>query len=125
MTGRDLATRAVEFATDKKALEPVLLDVSERSTYADYILVLSGRSDRQLGAIVEGIVDGLAKQGARPLGIEGADTPWMLIDYGDVVVHVFLHSTREFYDIEGLWFDAPRVPLEVPPESRLSAADMY
>jgi ribosome-associated protein len=124
--GLDGAMRALGLALDKKAMEPVLLDVRELCSFCNYQLVVSGRSDRQVDAIAEGIVTGLKQEGLRPLGSEGARTgQWALLDYGDFVVHVFLHSAREHYDLEGLWSDAPRVPLDVPDDARLTGAESY
>jgi ribosome-associated protein len=124
--GLDGAMRALALALDKKALEPVLLDVRELCSFCNYQLVVSGRSDRQVDAIADGITSGLKQDGMRPLGAEGARSgQWSLLDYGDFVIHVFLHSAREHYDLEGLWNDAPRVPLEVPPDARLPAGETY
>lgn len=124
--GLDGAMRALTLALDKKALEPVLLDVRELCSFCNYQLVVSGRSDRQVDAITDGITAGLKLDGLRPLGAEAARSgQWSLLDYGDFVVHVFLHSAREHYDLEGLWNDAPRVPLEVPPDARLPAGETY
>jgi ribosome-associated protein len=118
------AMRALELALDKKALEPILLDVRELCSFCNYQLVVSGRSDRQVDAIADGISAGLKMEGLRPLGSEGARTgQWSLLDYGDFVVHVFLHSAREHYDLEGLWNDAPRVPIDVPEEARIPATE--
>jgi len=124
--GLDGAMRALTLALEKKALEPVLLDVRELCSFCNYQLVVSGRSDRQVDAITDGISAGLKLDGLRPLGTEAARTgQWSLLDYGDFVVHVFLHSAREHYDLEGLWNDAPRIPLEVPPDARIPAGDTY
>jgi ribosome-associated protein len=118
--GLDGAMRALALALDKKALEPVLLDVRELCSFCNYQLVVSGRSDRQVDAIADGINLGLKGEGLRPLGAEGARTgQWSLLDYGDFVVHVFLHAAREHYDLEGLWNDAPRVPIDVPDDARI------
>jgi ribosome-associated protein len=124
--GLDGALRALALALDKKALEPVLLDVGELCSFCNYQLVVSGRSDRQVDAIADGISAGLKAEGLRPLGAEGARTgQWSLLDYGDFVVHVFLHSAREHYDLEGLWNDAPRIPIDIPAESRLPPDEAY
>jgi len=124
--GLDGAMRALTLALEKKALEPVLLDVRGRCPYCNYQLVVSGRSDRQVDAITEGITSGLKLDGMRPFGAEPARTgQWSLLDYGDFLVHVFLHSAREHFDLEGLWHDAPRIPLEIPPDARLAAGDAY
>ena len=124
--GLDGAMRALALALEKKALEPVLLDVRDLCSFCNYQLVVSGRSDRQVDAIADGIAVGLKAEGLRPLGAEGARTgQWSLLDYGDFVVHVFLHSAREHYDLEGLWNDAPRVPIEVPADARISPGEAY
>jgi len=124
--GLDGAMRALTLGLDKKALEPVLLDVRALCSFCNYQLVLSGRSDRQVDAIADGISAALKQEGLRPIGSEGARTgQWALLDYGDFVVHVFLHSAREHYDLEGLWSDAPRIPIEVPPEARVPVDDAY
>src|SRR5512140_637709 len=124
--GPDGAMRALALALDKKALDPVLLDVRELCSFCNYQLVVSGRSDRQVDAIADGIAAGLKLEDMRPLGAEGSRTgQWSLLDYGDFVIHVFLHSAREHYDLEGLWNDAPRVPLDVPADARLPPSDAY
>jgi ribosome-associated protein len=124
--GLDGAMKALALALDKKALEPVLLDVRDLCSFCNYQLVLSGRSDRQVDAIADGISAGLKQDDMRPIGSEGARTgQWALLDYGDFVVHVFLHSAREHYDLEGLWNDAPRVHIDVPPEARIPADEVY
>jgi ribosome-associated protein len=127
LTSKDLAMVAVTAALDKKALEPLLLDVSGQSTYTDYILLLSGRSDRHAQAVADAVRETLKRtQGKLPFGVEGErDGQWALLDFGDLVVHVFYHPVREFYDLEGLWIDAPRVPIDVPPDSRAAPDELY
>jgi ribosome-associated protein len=118
--GLDGAMRALSLALDKKALEPVLLDVRQLCSFCNYQLVISGRSDRQVDAISDAIELGLKDEGMRPISTEGARSgQWALLDYGDFVVHVFLHAAREHYDLEGLWNDAPRVPIDVPADARM------
>lgn len=113
-----VAEAAIEAALDKKALLPVLIDVSGRASYTDFIGVVSGRSDRQVDAIAENVVAMMKQRGWQLLGREGnGNGRWTLLDFGDVVLHVFYHPVREFYDIESLWIDAPRVKLKVPPEA--------
>jgi ribosome-associated protein len=124
--GLDGAMRALALALDKKALEPILLDVRQLCSFCNYQLVLSGRSDRQVDAIADGIAAGLKAEGVRPIASEGARTgQWALLDYGDFVVHVFLHSAREHYDLEGLWNDAARVPIDVPADARIPLDEQY
>ena len=116
--------QALEAALTKNALQPALLDVSEASSYTDYILIFSGRSTRQVEAIAEAIRQGMKGAGHEVLGVEGQrGSQWMLLDYADVVIHVFYHPQREFYDLEGLWSEAPRVELEVPAELRWANMD--
>lgn len=124
--GLEGALAALSLALDKKALEPVLLDVRKLCSFCNYQLIVSGRSDRQVDAISDGISAGLRDQGLMSLGKEGAKTgQWSLLDFGDFVVHVFLHTARETYDLEGLWNDAPRVPLDVPDDARIRTVEPY
>jgi len=118
---------AVEAALDKKGLLPTLLDLTGEGAYTDYILVVSGRSDRHVQSVKEGIERALKDElGRWPLGVEGnRDGQWSLIDYGDLVVHVFYHPIRDFYDLEGLWGTAPRVHIDIPPDSQLQYSDSY
>jgi ribosome-associated protein len=123
---KEAAQRALEAALDKKALEPVLLDVSSLCSYTEYILLVSGRSDRQVDAISESISRELKQHGRRTLGVEGVRSgQWALLDFGDVVVHVFHHPMRLHYDLESLWHEAPRVDIEVPAEARATPEDLY
>jgi ribosome-associated protein len=118
------AIAAMEAALDKRALEPVLIDVSGIGSYTDFIGIVSGRSDRQVDAIAEGISQALKARGLYPLGQEGGGSGrWTLLDFGAFVIHVFYHPVREFYDLESLWIEAPRVKLDVPPEAVLQQPD--
>jgi len=123
---RAIALKAAEAALEKKGVEPVLLDVSAMASYTDHILVVSGRSDRQVMAIADGILEALRLEGVKPLGKEGAKGgQWQLLDFGDLIVHVFYHPVRDFYDLESFWVDAPRVHLDIPPEARISVDEQY
>ncbi len=103
-----LARRIVDLASDKKASDIVLLEIGALTTLADYFVICSGTSDRQLGAIVDGIAEGLREEGIKPIGREGSSNAhWMLIDFGSVVVHVMAPPERDFYQLERLWADAP------------------
>ncbi len=120
--GRTIAEIALRAALDRKALEPTLLDVRELCSYTDFILIVSARSDRQVGAIFDSITTTLKESGHKPLGTEGAESgQWALIDCGEVIVHVFHHPVRGHYDLESLWVDAERVPIDVPDEARVHA----
>ena len=125
--GLTAALRALAFALDKKGLEPVLLDVRSLCSYCNFQLVLSGRSERQVEAISDGIRVGMRDHAAdslRPIGSEGARAgQWSLLDYGDFIVHVFSHAVREHYDLEGLWSDAPRIAIDVPADARIAPGD--
>jgi ribosome-associated protein len=124
--GLDEAMRALAIALDKKAVEPVLLDVRELCSYCNYQLVLSARSERQVEAIAEAIAVDMKAHGTRPLGTEGTKGgTWQLIDFGDLVVHVFHHPVRDHYDLEGLWHEAPHVELDIPADARLSIEERY
>ena len=107
-------TRLCALAADsRKAEDIVVLDVQQLSSVADYFLICSGTSDRQVRAIADAIADELAQHGEKPLAIEGYQQgTWVLMDCADLVVHVFDDDTRRFYDLERLWYRAPRV--EVP-----------
>ena len=121
---RGLAIAAMEAALDKRALAPVLIDVSAMGSYTDFIGIVSGRSDRQVDAIGEHVCQVLKLRGRHVLGQEGTGSGrWTLLDFGAFVIHVFYHPVREFYDLESLWIEAPRVKLDVPPEATLSQSD--
>jgi ribosome-associated protein len=122
----EAAQLALDAALDKKALEPVLLDVRALCSYTEYILLVSGRSDRQVDAIAEAASVALKAHGRRPLGVEGVTSgQWALLDFGDVVIHVFMHPMRLHYDLESLWHEAPRVDIEVPADARATPDDLY
>jgi len=121
---RALAIAGMEAALDKQALEPVLIDVSSMGSYTDFIGIVSGRSDRQVDAIAESVTQVLKARGLHPLGQEGTGSGrWTLLDFGAFVIHIFYHPVREFYDLESLWIEAPRVKLDVPPEATLRQPD--
>lgn len=103
---------ALNAASEKKALEPVVLDLREIASFTDYFIITSGTNTRQVQAIADAVVEQLKKQGTRAARMEGYNTAeWVLVDYGDFIVHVFDKKAREFYDLERLWRDAARVPL--------------
>ncbi len=108
--------RAVEIARaglDKKAEEVLVLDVRGLTSYADYFVLMTADSDRQAGAIADHVDQKLKEGGSSKVGVEGYESGrWILIDYGDVVAHVFNREARGFYDLEGLWADAPRFTVE-------------
>lgn len=106
----ELAHRIVDLASDKKGSDIVLLRTAELTTMADFFVIASGRSDRQVQALSQAIVDDLRDDGIRPIGVEGlAKARWVLIDYGSVIVHVFSPEEREYYGLERLWSQAAQV----------------
>jgi ribosome-associated protein len=114
LTAQDLVSKAARAAADKKAKDPVVLDVSELLVITDYFLICSGTSDRQVRTIAEEVETKLRESGSRPLRREGAaEGRWVLLDYGDFVVHVFVEEDREYYELERLWKDAPRLAVDL------------
>jgi len=102
------ARRAVELAADKKASDIVLLEVGGLTTVADYFVICSGSSERQLGAVADGVTEGLKKEGVPLVGREGAaGSHWLLLDFGAVIVHVMAAPERDYYQLERLWSQAP------------------
>ena len=107
------AVKAAERAIDKKAKDTVILELKDLSTIADYFVICSGENPAQIRAIADAIDEFFSSQKISPLGREGLDfARWVLIDYGDIIIHIFDEETRAFYDLEKFWIDAPRVPVE-------------
>jgi ribosome-associated protein len=105
-----LARAAVDAASDKKASDVLLLDIHEVTTFADYFVICSGTNRRQIQAIADAIDEQLSRQGASLLHREGdAETGWVLLDFGDVIVHILGPKEREYYDLERLWSGAKTV----------------
>ena len=107
------AKLCLKIVNERKAIEPVLFEVGKLVSITDYFLIASGNSSRQVQAITRHVQRRMLEKGVRTYGIEGEqEGHWVLIDYGDVVIHIFYQPYREFYDLEGLWVDAPRIDLE-------------
>lgn len=110
---KDDAISTARVMLDKKALDVVLLDISSVVPYADYFLICSGRSLVQVKAIVTAVEEHLKEKGFRPLHIEGySESRWVLLDYDDMIVHIFFEEAREFYNLERLWGNVPRTEFE-------------
>ena len=106
---RDVALLVAHAGLDKKAEEVTVFDVRGLSSYADYLVIMTAESDRQSGAIADNVDFKLKTAGHTKVSVEGYETgTWIIVDYGDVVTHVFGREARSFYDLEGLWADAPR-----------------
>jgi ribosome-associated protein len=96
-----------------KGLDPVLLEVSKFCSFADFFLICSGGSRRHVLALAQHVEETLAKAGVKPLGVEGLDEgQWVLMDYNIMVIHIFLEPLREFYNLEDLWSEAPRIQID-------------
>lgn len=105
-------TPFLEKIFERKADRVVALDVGALTSYADVIVVVTATSQRQAAAIADHLYIKMKQQGTLPLGVEGIkEGSWALLDYGDVIIHIFNRETRDFYDIEGLWSDAPQLDL--------------
>jgi ribosome-associated protein len=116
---KDEALAVAQVALDKKAQDVILLEISNVVSYADYFLICSGRSAIQVKAITEAIEQSLKEHGILPLHTEGlTEGRWILLDYDELIVHIFLEETRYFYNLERLWSDVPRITFaeEMPSE---------
>jgi ribosome-associated protein len=110
MTARAKALLIARLAVDFKALDLVVLDVSGLSSFADFFVICSGKSSRQVQGISDNLRESLAKEKVKPLGIEGhREGQWVLMDYADVIVHIFYEPVRLLYDLESLWSEAKKV----------------
>ncbi|WP_028661481.1 ribosome silencing factor, partial [Saccharomonospora saliphila] len=120
---RDLATVAANAAADKKAIDVVLLDVSDRLVITDVFVIASAPNERQVGAIVDNVEEKLRAVGHKPVRREGTrEGRWVLMDYVDVVVHIQHDEERSFYDLERLWKDCPRIEVDGLDERVAAAA---
>lgn len=109
--------RALDVAIDKSAKAPVILNVTDITGYTDWVLILSGRSERHVAAVADSINAELRKHGCKAEGMDGfGDHTWDLLDYDHFMVHVFYHPVRMHYDLESMWSDAARAELDLPPE---------
>jgi ribosome silencing factor RsfS/YbeB/iojap len=115
MESKEKSLLCVQLARSRRAQDVVVLDLREMVSFADFFVLCTGRSDRQVQAIAEHLARELKPLKMRPRSVEGLSTGrWVLMDFEDVIVHVFQAAVREFYDLEGLWSDAPR--LDLPPD---------
>ncbi len=106
----DFAERIVDLLADRKAADVVLLDIHQLASFADYFVIASGTSERHMQALTDGLRETLEREGVRPVQVEGtADSGWILMDYSDVIVHVFSPETRDYYRLERIWAEAPTI----------------
>ena len=110
MKALDKALLCLKIIEERKAVEPVLLSVADLTSITDFFLIASGKSSRQVQAIAKHVAKRMKEEGLKAYGVEGEqEGRWVLMDYGDVVIHIFYQNVREYYDLEGLWIEAPRV----------------
>ncbi len=115
----EILVTAIRAACDKKAREVVVLDLRKVASFTDYFLISTGASTRQAQTISDAVEQALRSAGRRPMHREGySNGEWILLDYGDLIVHTFVEATRKFYDLERLWRDADRVPLDPDDEGK-------
>ena len=113
MKSLDKALLAADIIMERKAVEPVLFNVGEMSSFTDYFLIAGGNSTRQVQSIGRHLVKKMKENGFKSYGTEGElEGQWILMDYGDLVIHLFYQPVREFYDLEGLWMEAPRIEIK-------------
>lgn len=118
---REKALRIGRAISQKKGQDLIILDVHSLASFTDYFIIVSGRSIRQVQALADHVEEALRAEKIRPLGVEGTrEGAWVLMDYGDVIVHLFYSPAREFYNLEGLWEEARKVPLN--PEGEAAEA---
>ena len=113
MKSLDKALLAADIIMERKAVEPVLFNVGEMSSFTDYFLIAGGNSTRQVQSIERHLEKKMKENGFKSYGIEGElEGQWILMDYGDLIIHLFYQPVREFYDLEGLWMEAPRIEIK-------------
>ncbi|MDA8173650.1 MAG: ribosome silencing factor [Nitrospiraceae bacterium] len=112
-SSRDKAIRIASLASDKKAYGLVIMEMKDLTSYADYFVICTAESSTQIKAISDNIIEKMKEEGQRPSSVEGlSQSKWVLLDYADVIVHIFDPDTRLFYDLEKLWLDAPRIEMQ-------------
>lgn len=113
MDNKSFALLAAKTLDNKKAADIVVIDIGEKSSFADYLVIASGNSERQVGTLIDEVEEQMAKEGLLVKSIEGKQTSgWVLMDFGDIIVNVFTKDTREKYNIEKVWGDCAFLDLE-------------
>jgi ribosome-associated protein len=122
ITSKEKALKIAKFLESKKVLDLKILELKDLTIITDYFVICSGESTTQVKAFTEHLLEQMALENFKPSGVEGFDyAHWVLVDYGDVIVHIFLEETRRYYDLERLWFDAPRISLQTSIEDKILA----
>ena len=112
MENKEIALLAAKTLSDKKAADVIVIDIMEKAPFADYMVIATGGSDRQVEALVDYVEDALAKENVLVKHIEGKASGWILMDFGDIIVNVFTQEQREKYNIEKIWGDCTFLDLE-------------
>ncbi len=118
LTSKEKALKIAQLLDSKKAIDIKILELKDLTIISDYFVICSGESTTQVKALSEYLEEMMEKEGIKPFGIEGFSyAHWILMDYGDVIVHIFLDEQRHYYDLERLWLDAPRITFKSEPTS--------
>jgi len=113
MKSLDKALLAADIIMERKAVDPVLFNIGGMTSFTDFFLIAGGNSTRQVQSICRHLIEKMREYGFKAYGTEGENEgQWILIDYGDLIIHLFYEPVREFYDLEGLWMEAPRIELK-------------
>lgn len=112
MDNKSFALLAAKTLDNKKATDVIVIDIMEKSSFADYLVIASGNSERQVNTLVDEVEDQFAKEGLLVKSIEGKNSGWILMDFGDVIVNIFTKETREKYNIEKVWGDCSFLDVE-------------
>lgn len=113
MTNKEYAILAAKKLSEKKAMDTVIIDIQEKASFADYFVIATGNSDRQVNALIDDVEDAFAAEGLLAKSIEGKNNSgWILMDFGDIIVNLFTPELREHYSIEKVWGDCPYVEFE-------------
>ena len=117
MTAKEIASKAFMYLDEKKAMDIKVIDISKISVIADYFIITGGSNERQVKAIADNVEEKLGKEGVVPRSVEGyQNARWILMDYGDVIIHIFNEEDRLFYDLEKIWMDGQAVEIADPME---------
>lgn len=112
MDNKSFALLAARLLDNKKATDVIVIDIMEKSSFADYLVIASGNSERQVNTLVDGVEEQFAKEGLLVKSIEGKNSEWILMDFGDVIVNIFTKEMREKYNIEKVWGDCSFLDVE-------------
>lgn len=113
LNNKELALLAAKTLSDKKAIDIEVIDIQEKASFADYFVICSGASERQINNFIDYVEEAFIKEGVEPKSVEGKNgSGWVLMDFGDIIVNLFTVEMREKYNIEKVWSDCPVIPFE-------------